>query len=82
MPACSADNDNVNVNDLRSSIANNDNDNLRSSLANQGTWFADNDNDDNFMYVINEKHQKGKPSSCGTKNEGPYIDPQSGYQSH
>ena len=63
IPTCSADNDNVNVNDLRSSFANNDNDNLRSSLANQGTCFADNDNDDNFIYVIDEKHQKGNPSN-------------------
>ena len=76
MPTCSADdndlrssfanndNDNVNDNDndLRNSFANNDNDNdLRSSFANN---FNDNDNvNDNFIYLFDEKHQRGKPNN-------------------
>ena len=72
------DNDNVNEGtcfayDVRSSFANNDND-LRSSFANQGTegvrgmptCSADNDNDnvkDKVIYQFDEKHQKGKPNN-------------------
>ena len=57
-------NDNVNDkdNDLRSSFANKVNDNdLRSSLA---INVNDNDNfNDNFIYLFDEKHQRGKPNN-------------------
>ena len=52
------DNVNVNDNDLRSSFANNVNDN---NNVYQGTCFTD----DNFIYLFDVKHQKGKPN----KNE-------------
>ena len=71
------DNDNVNDNDLRSSFAKNvnDNDNVNDS---------DNVND-NFIYLFDEKHQRGKPNNnenprsdsvCGKPSN--YTDPRSG----
>ena len=72
------DNDNVDDNDNNSdnvidntignvienvNVSDNDND-LRSSFANQGTCFAD----DNFIYLFGEKHQKSKSNSNSNSN--------------
>ena len=84
------DNDNVNDkdkvddNDLRSNFTNNDNDN---DNANDNVNDNDNHNDnvndiDNFIYLFDEKHQRGKPNNkeyprtdsvCGKQSS--YTDP-------
>ena len=62
-------NDNVNDNDLGSSFANDVNDNvndLRSSFANNDNVNdkdKDNDDRDSYIYLLDEKHQKGKPNN-------------------
>ena len=62
-----ANNVDVNDNDLRSSFANNDNDNVDDNdnvNDNDNDSVNDNDNDkDNFVYLFGEKHQRAKPNN-------------------
>ena len=67
-----ANNVNGNDNDLRSSFANKDNvidNDLQIRFANNvNDNYNDNDNKDNFIYLFDEKHQKGKPNNSPTNN--------------
>ena len=59
-----ANNDNDNVNDLRSSFANNDNVNDKDNVIDN-----DNDNDnDNFIYLFDEKYQRSKSNRNSNSN--------------